>query len=508
MGEREGALEARTVNPLFIAVVLGISVILAIFILQYGNMHADRRLAVSGIIVNVAWQMHLGYRPYHDFLTSIPPLFIMGCKYAFDLWGVRWNSLTILTLIFAEITYLSHVAILYKMRIGNWWSIFLPFTVQSLTLLLFPRWWFNQITSVIGCLFISASLLLYKKPKENFSQLVFLFIAAFLLLTKPNVMIPLVLFTFLVFISIPGFRLLIVKLLVSAALLATLLLLSAKINPFEVFSSYISASAPASFRLLKHLFYFFPFVNHSWEQIFILFIFFVPCLFGLGIILDYVFKAGKSAIPYFVLALGGVISGFVSILTNHEIFLNGIAIILFSFVIPILLLRPYMPVGRDRMLVSYFLMLSLFLFTADGLISMRRRLELKPSLVRLDYPLFFKGTYATPRLTRILKQVDDVIKKEGYAGQSNASVFFGWNLDFAYAVYGIHPAMRMPLWWEPQFNTKEMILRFEKERFKTAVFFRGEYTYFPKELKDYLNKEYVVSDYGELTVHELRQQSD
>jgi hypothetical protein len=507
MEQRAGALETRTVKPLFITAVLGIAVILAILILQYGNMHAYRRFDI-GVTVNVAWKMHLGYVPYRDFLTTLPPLFLLGCKYFFDLLGLYWSSAVIFTAIFVVITYLLHVAILYKMRIGEGWAVFLPFMVQCMTLVPVPHWWFNQITSVVGCLFISAAMLLYKRPKDNFTQLAFLSITTLLFLAKPNLGMPLLLFTLLIFMAIPSLRLLAIKLTGSAVVLAILVLLLAKINPWDVILSYRSASRPISALLFKHIFHLLPFINHSREQVFMIFIFFVPCLLALGIILDSVFRTKsetKIEMPYFALALAGMISGFISMLTNHDLFINGLVIILLSFVILMLLLKPYLPKRRDRMFVFYSLVLSVALFTANGLIMMRSRLQLDHPLVRLDSPPFFKGMYVTPRFTRILGQIDDVLKKGGYIGQANAGIFFGPGLEFGYELYGINPRKGLPVWWESNLKTKEIVQRFKDAHFEIAIFLIGQYTFFPKEVKEYLDNKYAVYDYGELTVHQLLQ---
>lgn len=87
----------------FFVIAVVLAIVLAIIVLNRGNIQFGGM--DGGVLVNAAWQLHLGYRPYVDVVTAVPPLFLIGNDLAFDFWGVNWRAMVRITAVFAATSY-------------------------------------------------------------------------------------------------------------------------------------------------------------------------------------------------------------------------------------------------------------------------------------------------------------------------------------------------------------------------------------------------------------------
>mgnify|MGYP007084741050 CR=1 FL=1 len=133
-------------------------------------------------------------------------------------------------------------------------------------------------------------------------------------------------------------------------------------------------------------------------------------------------------------------------------------------------------------------------------------------LTRLESPPLLKGVEVGPTFVQVLKELNYVLDRFGYAGKADAPVFFGSRLDFAYSAFGIAPpkgiAFDMWIYYNPVRNergTNDYIQRFKDAKFPLCVFFRRDYVYFSEDMVRYLYENYDVYDYGNLTLHVRKQ---
>ena len=69
-----------------------LNTIIIVTVMHWGNVQFSGM--EGGVLVNTAWMLHLGYIPYRDFLTAVPPLFLLGAKASFLFRDVpSWNAM-------------------------------------------------------------------------------------------------------------------------------------------------------------------------------------------------------------------------------------------------------------------------------------------------------------------------------------------------------------------------------------------------------------------------------
>jgi len=486
----------------------------------------------GSIVVNHAWQLHLGYQPYVDVVTGLPPLFLIGSHLAFDFWGVHWYVLVMIAAFFSAVTFLLQVALLLRLNFGARWSLLLPFAIQSMTMVPVAWWWYNQVTAVLGCLFVSAALLLYQRPNSVFSQGAFAGSAVLLALAKPNMASALLVSVFVLLISAQHLRRRVIVLFTCATAVTLGVLFWARVNPLDVLTSYtiFAGDALSLSRIAKFLL-----LNDRYEvgQTFALM---APSVLAVGIVLFRVNLSPSSEdeiprititsptikkmeVPCLALGLISRGGGILGMMTNNEYNMSDASMILLGSAVITLLFRGRLAIPRMRVVVLALIIVSTVLLTANGLRYTMFRWRVmgvgpgafyeEAPLTVLEDPALFKGMSVGPRLVRVLSDIEETLKTAGYLGPEDAPVFFGPRIDFGYAAYGIHPHPGLPTWWEffsqdGRGQTNDMVERFKAARFKLCIFLRRDYTFFPASLIEYLNQAYEVYDTGELTIHVLR----
>lgn len=504
----------------FITIVITLASVMFALIMHLGNIQFG---GMDGsALTNAAWQMYLGYKPYKDFITGVPPLFLMGAKWAFQLFGVYWNSFVVFTAIFSIITFFLQIIILSNLGMGKKWAVLISFATQFLTLIPISWWWYNQITSVVGCLFLSSALLLLKKPNETFSQIAFVLLTALLMLAKPNVAIILLSFTLLGFLSVSDLRSLITKLILYAFILVAIILLINKINVIDLILNYRTAGG--RILQLQNITSFF-WLNDMWESKQTV-KFLAPSLVGLIImILNIAFfrssrlsAQNKEGLIYLFLCSIGIITGLIAMATNNDHNIIETPIILFG--ITAIMIGFQSQIGANiKRIVSVLLLLSFTFLIGEGLNISWGRLRImsvgpgnfyeKLPLTRISSPLFFNRLNAGPRLMNVLHEIKMIVGENNNNQNNISGIFFGPRIDFSYAAFGLKPPRGLPLWWESfsdsrNTRTKDLIYKFKNNRFRTVVFLLNDYTFIPLEIINYLNSNYDVTNSLYLTIYRAK----
>ena len=244
----------------FLVIVTLIDIVLAVSMLSFGKRQFGG--CDCSNMINHAWSLSLGYKPYHDLVTYMNPLYVLGCKWAFALWGVHFTSFVYLAVIFSLITFPLQVFLLLRLDFGKILSVLLAFAIQSMTMISISYWWYNHTTAVIACIYVTASLLLYKEPEKRFSNIVFVIAAVLLSLSKPNMAGILLVSTFLI-LMFTIIRIRVLSLFFIAALCSLLFLFLSGVNPVELINSYTIASGRALSRANFMMFFYY---TDLWES--------------------------------------------------------------------------------------------------------------------------------------------------------------------------------------------------------------------------------------------------
>jgi hypothetical protein len=158
---------------------------LSAFILHFGNRQFGG--FDFSFIIDLGWRLAQGQLPYRDFFCTMPPGFYLGLKYAFLLFGVRWEAILMATAIFASATFLWTYFLLAEILPSQPLAYFGAVAIQCAALLTVSYWWYNNVTMIVATIFFLSCLLFLQRPESRAAQISFLAALALLGLMKPNV---------------------------------------------------------------------------------------------------------------------------------------------------------------------------------------------------------------------------------------------------------------------------------------------------------------------------------
>jgi hypothetical protein len=473
--------------------------------------------ADGGLLADAAWQLHLGYKPYTDLVTAVPPLFLAGAWLAFKLFGVHWLAFIGITAVFAVLTFCLHVPLLMRAGLRPGVAIALATLTQLCTSLPSGYWWYNFTTQVVACLFFSA---VAGWRRQAYLDAAVTILGMLLLLSKPNVALTLLCLVLPYLLVRQGWRRTIVTYsCIGLIALLTLRLFHVPVRPMLWNYGVASSRASDLYAISRFLIF-----NQFWEVQQTFFIL-IPGAIGMLILLG-------SSIPWrstpralaplgngLALMAIGVITSLVAAATNNSfnftelpLALSGVA---FFLVLSWDVLRP----KRVRKLAMVSTAFTGICLAANAIRIAATRLAIlevganefyqNAPLTTITAPSFFAGVQGSPALFQVSRDLDATLSSCPWCTERTGAVFIGPRIDFAYAAYGLTPHRGIPLWWEP-FNdpaepaTRAMVDRFTQAHFLLAVFLRDDYTFLPASQIDYLKKEYDVTNTQTLTIYRAK----
>ena len=311
---------------LFVAFIIGSS------IKVFGNLQFTGM--DGGVLVNSAYMSFLGYKPYVDFMTAVPPLFLMGGGLAFKVFGLSWNSIVLAAAIFSSLTFLLHVYLLKKIGFGKVLSIITALYVQSITVVIRGYWYYNFITIITAILFISSSILYLKDQNNIKNRMILILITSFLFLVKVNIAAPLLILTYLFLLFSTTNKKYTFIIILLSLFLSLLFLFFFNINPLDMIENYmISSSRALSFDGWIS----FIFLNQRWE-VKESFLFFLPILIAFFVsTIDSIFITRHIQKNKFVLVLPliSIIIGIIALGTNNDFNMTDGSLVIFGIILSI-----------------------------------------------------------------------------------------------------------------------------------------------------------------------------
>ncbi|MGC4073225.1 MAG: hypothetical protein QM760_12050 [Nibricoccus sp.] len=184
--EKPGSPSAKTWGLLFGAAILLAGFSYAAGMRQFAGFD-------HSALIDPAWRMINGQQPYTDFPCPLPVGFYLSAFHAFQLGGVAWSSLVLLNSVFAALTFLWLAGLLAHLLGAGWRTWTLVLCIQACTTLLVDYWWYNSVTTVVGCLFFLSSVSWLRAPDSRFSWFSWGGSLVLFAACKPNIAGPLIL---------------------------------------------------------------------------------------------------------------------------------------------------------------------------------------------------------------------------------------------------------------------------------------------------------------------------
>jgi hypothetical protein len=509
-GERY--LSGRALVVLVAAVAIAVSV----GILLLGNVQFPGE--DGGITSLAGWQLHLGARAYVDFpADGLPPLYLLGTKWAYALFGVHWSSLVAMTALFGGLSFVALAVLVWRLGWGTTATILLPLMAVSVSVLPASFWWHNQLTAMSAALFLCAALLFVSRPQERWAQAALAGTAVLLSWSKANSAGLLLLGAALVFLFSRRLRLKGLAVLAGSGLASLLLLLALGVDvPAMLGSYFVGASRVAQSGGFATYFI----VNDSDEAKRTLMLV-APAIAVLLATLVVVVRSRPRSEQWasLVLCLIGVATGFVAMGTNNDHNMVELPVIAIGISG---LLRLAMPAIKSRPLavaLPALLAATLATIAVNGLgyaVDRHRIMSAgqtifyeNTTLETFSEPPFFRGLRAGPMLTGTVKDIQAVLNLNHWNHRLDASAYFGPRLLWAYPAFGIRPAGGLPLWWQEYLEglprTRDAVSAWVAAHFELAIFFRGngaegDYTWLPASLLASLHNDYDAWAWGHLVI--------
>jgi hypothetical protein len=482
-------------------------------ILSFG-MHQFGGMDFSALM-NAGWRYFLGQRPYVDFISVAPPIYLVGAGLVFKLFGPSWHSIVLATAILSPLLFLVQYYLLRQLGWGVIICWLFSFATQAVTFVSPAFFYYNHLTSVAATLFAIAVLGLWEKPVERQAFITFVVTAVFLSWTKPAVAGFLLAICIIPFLSTRQRAQRYIVGMTVAAVISTLLMLAFNVNPFLMLKSYLGATG----RIGWHAFMQYIFACRI--EAIVTYFFLIPFLFvslvESGV---YVFRADQKTLrPYFLFAGIFLLGGIIGFCVNNEFKSVDVPIIILAVLV--LHHRFAHIVGLRHIIAMQIpvLIFGMLMIVGLGFTTGATRLRVKTVGMHQFYEdsyLFkvtsypaLQGMFVSLRLTILLDEIAAVLRSQDPGLIRDNAVFFGPRIEFAYPTYGIVPARGISLWWMGTGEGAPWMMdatfkAFVAANYRLCIFLKNDFTYMPKALVAYLLQNYTITQTPTLTVLTLK----
>jgi hypothetical protein len=463
---------------------------LAAFILHYGNRQWGG--FDFSFLIDIGWRQVQGQLPYRDFICTMPPGFYLGLKYAFQLFGVRWEAVLLATAIFSCATFLWIYFLLAKLLECPPLAYFGAIAMQCAAMLTVSFWWYNNVTAITAAVFFLSCVLYLRRPDGTGEQISYVASLALLGLMKPNIAFPMAAAGVLcTLVAARRVRLLVLTFLaigINIAFLAA--------NHLDVSGMIASYLAVAGTRGL----------TAAGIELMAIpdFVRFVVCLFFLAVPLLAWWPRFQAAVKQpdgrelarTMLLLSAPVVSIFAMFTNMD--LKDVEWpLLFCF--GLILLSTGWPDDRARLARIYFSFMLALVVSDLCLGAARFRVALVGdffSTYELRPPPalpFFGNLKAGPGLQDTVQQLQEILPS------CPRPVFFGPRMEFAYAAFGLPSPAHLPVGWTPgttfpAANEPAILQAWQAQSFATLIFWKRDFTNYSPEFLKMIQSSYEVDD--------------
>ena len=463
----------------------------------------------GGVTMNVAWQLWLHREPYADVVAAFPPLFLLGARGAFSLFGQTWQALVLCTATYAAVTFVLQVLLLRRLGVSRSSALLIALGVQAMTTVPASFWWYNQVTAVAACLFATSALLLYERPDDRVARAALGFTTAALLLAKPNIAVPLLLGAFVALLVARATRRSALVALGGGLLVAAfafVVVLGATPAAYARALADAGGRATDSDSWMRFAF------EHNAVEASWTFALLIPVAAALAI----AWAAGLVRRHEALLLGTAAIVSLIGIATNNDYNAVDLALaVAMALTVVGVSARaaPAMagPARRARVLGAVAAVAAVAIIIT-GVVSGQDRDRIAAAshgVYYEDIPLTpfpdelrvaaFVGLHTGPRLIEVSRDLIGVAERiHADRGDFEPNIYFGPRLQWAYPALRERPAIGIPVYWEPfqmpSARSTEMVERFSEANIDYAIFLRNDYTFLPVKMIALLEREYLRSD--------------
>jgi len=218
-----------------LALWLGSAAVLAGVIYVFG--HRQYGAFDDNIVVDTAWRMFSGQRPYADFMIPLSPEFYLGAGWAFRLFGVSWSALVWMSVAMATVTFAMQSVALAQVTDARY-AIGVSLACQFLAMVVTSYWWYNSNASIAACVLFSIAYALVRRPDSTRLVILYAVAVAMIGLMKVNIAALSIAVTAATLFTIKPLRVRVIASVCVGAAAMLALLWFCRLSPLDILHAY------------------------------------------------------------------------------------------------------------------------------------------------------------------------------------------------------------------------------------------------------------------------------
>lgn len=457
-------------------------------------------------LIQAGWLQFSSLVPFKDYPCTLPPLFVMGAKYGFLLFGMRWSACVLLMEVFAVASFLFLSRQFRALGLPATGAAGLALTAELGTTVVCSFWWYNPVTSIVGVMVFASALVCLARSREWISWAFLGLSFTLILLCKPNAWPIGACVALLCVTRETTQRMRALGVLIFGVTVAGLVCWLHNLDPVGVLRTYsgIARTRGNPWRSI---------VLRDWNTteacILVVSATFIALLF-LAIIAANKTELRQYWREYSCCGLAAF-TGLALFNMNGEIKTSDLTPLIVALAVAAF--RPWSAkrldgIGRVATVVVTVFFVTLSTYWGVTRLRVRgagERMFFENGATQTIRAGFFRGLRSGPRLPRVLGQLETALSR-----YPSNKVFFGPRMEFSYAVFRRDPPRGLPVWWDPgtSFALSDLPAishSFETGDFDLMIFLKNDCTRMPPRalLRKLQTYDHVV-EFSELDVYVRR----
>ena len=501
-------LQGFTYQVAFSSVML-IPITLSIWATWFGRIQLSTYDASS--VIDLAWRLNSGQSPGSDFPNTLPPVHIILSKLSWIIFGYRWTSFTWLSLICTIVFLISSIfAWVYCSRNRSSSQIIVLSSLMVIPHVVIGHLWHSSTTALIAvatsCWLIAVVRNVVSKP----IHCIFGIHLALLVCAKPNVGLPMALILVGLCILTLWRNWLALSRVFSCTFIGTSLIFYVSgVNMRDYVHTLIGL---AGSRSTPNMLFPDGVDGYFQNRLTTLYLSCTILLLIYGCFsLSSLIRKHTSRWLELMVGVGTFSTGLFGMATNWDIKESSIPLMLFGLLIfsSVASWREINILRREIMILPLLILVMWVLLSSFMLGASRWRMELTGPMFQRGVTSEFRGTMlhqvkGAPLLHAVVEQTQKVLEAE-----SPKSVFFGPRMEFLYSQFEIKSPLGLPIWWHEgtSYLASDFLgisRAFEQEKFDILIFFKNDYTRFPRSLQQFISLNYAKDEaHSQLTLFRI-----
>jgi hypothetical protein len=460
------------------------------------------------VMIQAGWLQFSSLVPFKDYPCTLPPLFFLGDRYAFLLFGVRWSAFVLLMAVFSVLSFFFLARQFRALGFPAAGATSLAVAAELGTCVVCSYWWHNPVTSVVAVMAFLSTLLCLANA-EAWTPWALLGVSfTLLVLSKPNAWPIGACVVLLGATREPRQRMRALIVLIAGIAFSGIVCWLHGLNPLAVLHTYSELAETRGKPFgMTGLVDFTPFdlkilLRSTAVVLFLL----------LGILVDHRNELRQYWREYACCVITAVTSLAMASM-NYEIKTSDLMPLV--VVLAVAAFRPWSKRRLDGIGRVATVIVTVFFVALSSYWGVTRLRVRGIGAFFEDAPAqtiqagFFARLHSGPRLIAVLRQVEDALGK-----YPSNKVFFGPRMEFSYAAFDRKPPRGLPIWWHPgsSFAVSDLVPvwhALENDDFDLMVFLKDDRTRMPLAVLQHKLSSYErVPGFSELDVYVRRKGSD